>query len=183
MLDLLRTPRIEDMPYYDSPPVLFIYQSTMNLVAGSYVWADQPSPLTPLRPLLDNATYYFRSITLSADTSELDFTGAIVDTPKFYTFLTGDAKAVLFREPISMVKFFQNFDYRYLWSRQKGQNELLAAFRGTLFQTPALSGKSSIELTAIISAQEITDVEFSNAVKKPWTPLVSARGDMTGGCK
>lgn len=170
-----RTPRIEDMPYYTSPPVLFIYQSTATVAAGQYVWNDVPSALTPLRPLVDNAVYYFRSITLSADISELDFTAAITTVPQFFSFLTGDANAVLFREPISMVKFYQNFDYRYLWSRAKGSNELRCAFRGTLAQIAALVGKVDIELTAIISAQEITDVEFANALKEPWRRHGGAR--------
>jgi hypothetical protein len=173
--DLARTPRIEDLPYYTSPPVLFIYQSTMSLAGGVYLWNDQPSPLTPLRPIVDNAAYYFRSITLSADISELDYTAAIVDAPRFYTFLTGDANAVLFREPVTMVKFYQNFDYRFLWSRQKGDNQLLCAFRGSLIQIPNLVGKAAIQLTAIISAQEITDVEFTNAVKEPWASTGGAR--------
>jgi hypothetical protein len=176
----LRVPRIEDMPYWSSPPVQFVYQSTAPLAVGAYAWNDSPSPLTPLRPLVDNAAYYFRSVSLSANISELDFEinlvgSAVVPPIQFFTFLTGDANAVLFREPIQMVKYFQNFDYRYLWGRQKGNNQLLCAFRGALLQGPTLIGARSVTLKAIISAQEITDIEFTNRIKNKPYP-VKAQG-------
>ena len=158
-------PRIEDLPYWSSPPIQFVYESPALLVAGSYYWNDQPSPLLPLRPLIDNGVYYFRSITLVADISELDFESNISTAPKFYTFLSADAKTVLFREPIIMNKYYQQFDYRLVWSRAKGANQLLAAFTGSILQGPALIGKLSITLKAIISAQEIVDENFNRLLR------------------
>lgn len=152
--------RAEDLPYFNSPPVQFTYQSTATLSLGSYVWADTPSSMSPVRPLIPNALYYFRNITLVADVEEFDFQAAVVTPPAFYTFLKGDANAVLFREPILMPTFLQQFDYRFFWMRSKSGNELFGGFRGAVVQSPALMGKGSIELTAIISAQEITDENF-----------------------
>lgn len=158
-------PRIEDLPYWSSPPVQFVYESSASLLAGSFYWNDTQTALTPDQPLLDNAVYYFRSITLTSNISELEFTGAITTTPQFYTFLTADQKAVLFREPIQMNMYYQQFDYRFVWSRAKGSNRLLAAFTGTLFQTAGLIGVQTISLKAVISAQEIVDDSFNDMLR------------------
>lgn len=155
-------PRLEDLPYWSSPPIQFVFEKSAPLLAGSYEWLPVPAVLTPLRPIIDNALYFFRSISLAADISELDFESAITDTPKFYTYLSGDAKSVLFREPILMNKFYDQFDYRMTFLRSKGANQLFASFSGVLLQTAALIGKTSVTLKAVISAQEIVDDNFIN---------------------
>jgi hypothetical protein len=163
-------PRIEDLPYWDSPPIQFVYESTAPLIAGSYYWNDPAMPLNPIRPLVDNAVYYFRNITLAADISELDFEANISTAPNFYTFLSADARTVLFREPINMNMFYQQFDYRLVWSRAKGANQLLAAFTGALLQGPSLIGKTSITLKAVISAQEIVNESFNMLLRDKGYP-------------
>lgn len=166
----LVVPRIEDLPYWDSPPIQFVYESTAPLLGGSYYWNDVPSPLSPQRPLVDNAVYYFRSISLIAEIDEIDFESNITDAPQFYTFLTADAKAVLFREPIVMNKYYTQFDYRLVWSRARGANQLLGAFTGTLLQGPTLIGKTAITLKAIISAQEIVNEQFNELLRQKSYP-------------
>lgn len=173
--DLL-IPRIEDMPYYHSPAIQFVYESEALLSAGVYTWQDTPSVMTPQRPIIDNAVYYFRSLTMSADISELDFTAAIVTTPEFFTFLRGDAQVPHFREPIQMVKFFQNFTYRFLWRTQQANDIIYGAFRGTLLQTASLVGKDSITLKAVISCQEITDENFNERLMEKY-PSIGNTGD------
>lgn len=171
----LSIPRIEDLPYVSSPPVQFVYESTAVLAAGVYAWADNPSPLTPTRPLQKNAIYFIRKVTLAADVSELDFESAIVTTPQFFTFLKSDAESLLFREPIQMVKFFDGFEFRQAFFVKQAVvdplsgfaagtsgDRILAAFRGVLLQTAALLGKADITLKAIMSAQEIVDQNFVN---------------------
>jgi hypothetical protein len=162
LLSRLIVPRLEDLPYWTSPPIQFVYESAQAVVAGSYDWADPANPLTPNRPLLDNALYFFRSISLAADIAEQDYEANIVSAfvPQFQMYLASDAKAVLFREPIVMNKYYQNFDYRFLWSAARGANQLFASFVGTMAQGPSLVGKGSITLKAIISAQEIVDEHF-----------------------
>ncbi len=166
VLEKSRVPRIEDLPYFTSPPVMFTYQKAASLVGGAYAWADRPSVLTPDRPILDNAVYYFRSVTMVADISELDFEASINVTPQFRTFLASDANTILFREPILMTRYFQNFDYRLVWTASRGDNQLRAGFTGTLLQTAGLLGKTSITLKAVISAQEIVDEEYSIPLRK-----------------
>lgn len=159
-IDLRQVPRIEDLPYLSSPPIEFTYSSEASLSAGSYTWNDPALPLVPIRPLMVNSLYYFRSVTLSADMEELDFTTNISVIPKFQMYLKSRAKAVLFREPIYMTKFLQNFDYRLAWITQQQGDQLYASFNGTLLQGSGLIGKATINLNAIISAQEIVDENF-----------------------
>jgi len=171
--------RAEDLPYGSSPPVQFVYESTATLALGAYTWADAPSVLTPQRPILDNALYFFRSISLSADVTDFDFTTNITTRPQFFMFLEGDSRATLFREPIEMNMFYQNFTYRFFWTSHQGQNDILfAAFRGVLIQGPGLVGKSTITLKSVISAQEIIDEQYISLFKAAFPAAVSpVRGE------
>ena len=153
-------PRLEDLPYISAPPIEFVYRSTQNFNAGIYTWADSPLPLTPDRPLMVSHLYYFRSITMTADVEELDFTSVFLTIPKFQMYLKSNAKTILFREPVVMAKYFQNFDYRYTWLTRQNNDQLLASFNGSLSQNANMVGKASVTLTAIISAQEISDEGF-----------------------
>lgn len=171
----LAIPRLEDLPYVSSPPIQFVYQSTAALALGLYVWNDPPQVLTPNRPILTNAIYFFRNVTLAADISPIDFSAAIVTTPQFYMFRQGDARAVLFREPLQMPMFLDQFDYRLCWLSQQQNDQLFAAFRGSLVQTPNLIGKTSITLKAIITAQEIADKNYVESFKSAY-PHVNTEG-------
>lgn len=159
---ILAVPRIEDLPYTNSPPLQWTYESTANLNLGQYVWTDTPSAFTPVRPLLENALYYIRSITLSADVDELVFQGALVTAPSFYTYVEKQGNVPLFREPIRMNRYYEDFTYRLTWGTQSGNEEVLGAFRGTLLQTADLIGKSSVTLKATMTVQEIVDKKFIN---------------------
>ena len=159
-------PRIEDLPYISSPPIEFTYQRTANLAAGQYIWTAAPAALTPVRPLMVSGVYYFRSVTLAADIEELDFTSNISVIPQFQMYLKSRAKAILFREPVYMTKFFQNFDYRFAWITRQNNDQLYASFSGTLIQGAGLMGKASITLNAVISAQEIVDEGFVKLFEK-----------------
>lgn len=161
-------PRIEDLPYHNSPPIEFVYKSSAAFIAGIYTWSDGPSILTPTRPLMENTLYYFRSITFSADIEELDFTSCIVTIPQFQMYLKGTQKAILFREPVYMVKYFQNFDYRFAWFTQRKEEQLYASWNGVLNQNANTVGKNPITLTAVISAQEVVDEAFIAKFKKAY---------------
>lgn len=161
-------PRLEDLPYYTSPPIEFTYTSSASIAAGKYTWADGPTALTPDRPLMVNSLYYFRSITFSADIDEVDFTSNIVTVPSFQMYLKSRAKTILFREPVYMVKYLQNFDYRYVWKTQVEGDQLFASFKGVLAQGAGLVGKNPLKLTAVISVQEIVDEGFVKAFKQTY---------------
>lgn len=163
----LNVPRAEDLPYWSSPPIQFVYESTATLALGTYTWTDTPSALTPDRPILNNALYFFRSISLVADVSELDFQLSISTTPQFQTYLVGDSRAPHFREPILMNKYYDQFAYRLWWMSAQGEDDqLLGTFRGVITQTANLIGKTSITLKAIISAQEVVDEHYVNLFKE-----------------
>lgn len=165
--------RAEDLPYWSSPPIQYVYESVAPLAGGLYAWEDAPSTLTPTRPILNNALYFFRSISLTADISELDFELSINTIPQFFTFLRGDSRAVLFREPILMNKYYDQFEYRIFWISGQGENdELLGAFRGILNQTANLIGREEITLKAIISTQEIVDENFIEKFRESYPEAV-----------
>jgi hypothetical protein len=167
-MNLKNVPRLEDLPYYTSPPIQFTYQSSAPFAAGVYTWSEMQMRLVPDRPIMANSLYYFRSLTLSADIDEVDFTSNIITTPKFQMYLKGRAKVILFREPIYMVKFLQNFDYRYVWRTQTTKDQLFASFNGVLAQGAGLVGKDPLTLTAVISAQEIVDEGFVKFFKEKY---------------
>lgn len=164
-------PRIEDMPYISSPPIEFVYRSSVAFVAGFYTWADTPTALTPNRRLMENVLYYFRSLTFSADIEELDFTSCIVTMPQLQMYLKSNSNAILFREPANMVKYLANFEYRFAWFTPRKDDQLLAGFRGVLNQNANLVGKSPITLTAVISAQEIVDDKFIKKFKQAYPAI------------
>lgn len=161
----INIPRAEDLPYWQSPPIQFVYESTANLALGAYTWADVPTAFTPQRPILINALYYFRNISLVADTAEFDFSSNIVTTPNFYTFLESYSDAVLFREPVQMNKFYDQFTFRFFWQSYRSDDIIKGAFRGSLIQGPGLVGKNAVTLKAIISAQEIVDEHYIQLFK------------------
>lgn len=185
----LQVPRAEDLPYWGSPPIQYVYESTALLDAGFYTWADTPSVLTPDRPVRPNVLYFFRTISMAADIEELDFTSAIVTTPGFNTHLKSDAVAPLFRESVLMNKFFNQLPYRLWWASQQGSDnsdrqtgdQLLGSWAGSLSQIPALIGKSSITLKAIITAQEVSDEYYVNQFRTnpyPRMPTVIVDADL-----
>ena len=168
-------PRAEDLPYWSSPPVQFVYRSTATLSMGNYVWDDAPSAIAPTRPILANVLYFFRHITLTADVSSLDFDANIVTPPSFYSYRLSDGgSTVLFREPVTMPVFLNAYDYRLWWKSQQGNDTLLCAFKGQVVQGPSLVGKASITLTAIISAQEVVDRNFIDSFTENYPDVKGA---------
>lgn len=171
----LAIPRLEDLPYSESPPVQFVYEETANVFLGNYIWTNGASPLTPNRPILDNALYYFREITLGADIERLDFESNTVVTPDFQMFRASDGNAPLFREAITMVSFYEKMTYRLVWSPGRAGDVLQADFTGQLVQGVNLVGKASVTLKAVITAQEITDENFIKAFRSIKYPNVTDR--------
>lgn len=175
---MLAVPRIEDLPYWGSPPIQFVYEQTAALVLGQYVFNGVAAPLAIARPLLVNAIYYFRNITLTADIAEDDFTASILSTPQtpqFQLYKASDNGVQLFREPIRMTSFFQQFDYRLAWQTQQSNDVLTGSFFGTLNQTAGLIGKTEITLKAVIAAQEIIDDKFTRLFRdQPYPEAVQS---------
>lgn len=174
----LQVARIGDIPYYTSPPMQLVYQSTATLTAGVYLWDDDPGVLATQRNLVDNALYFIRNITLTADVESLDFETSVTTIPEFYMFRQSDGGVrrpiPLLREPILMPSFLKNFDYRLVFETKQGNDQVLGAFRGQLIQSPGLIGKNTITLTAQISVQEIVDKNYINLFKTAY-PITGRR--------
>jgi hypothetical protein len=161
MNDQFLVPRLEDLPYASSPPIQFTYRQTATLAAGVYPFAvAAPQVLSTIRPLIANSMYYFRSVTVTADVDEGDYLSSITVIPTFQMYLKSTGKQILFREPLTIAKYFQNFDYRLCWITQREDDQLYASITGSLTQTAALIGKASITMSVIISAQEIVDAAY-----------------------
>jgi len=191
-IESLNVPRIEDLPYATSPPVQFVYQSTAPLVLGAYTWADTPAPLLNDRPILENAIYYLRDITLTADIESLDFSSNIATLPDFQLFVQSEGGTVLFRESIKMPIFLDQFNYRLAWWTYQGQSSnqgatfstkdaLRGGFFGALTQGSNLVGKNDVTLTAVISAQEIIDDGFIMEFKKQYPTKNNIKNKLAGG--
>ena len=161
-----------EIPYFTSPPVQYVYRSTANLVFGAYTWADNPSPLyfpiagsagAVLRRVQSRALYYIRDITVKADIDKNDYPAALsAPIPYLSLHLRSQGRTSLFREPFVVPSFLENFQYRQFVHITQDPEEMLGSFRGALIQTPALIGKASITLTAVLSVQEISDHEYVN---------------------
>jgi len=175
--------RLIDIPYHNSPPLLFTYRQTAALAAGSYTFSPPitKNAFTPSRPILANALYSISSITFAMDIDENDYFGAIATLPTFSMYLQSEASAPGLREPLVLSKYLANIPYRLsilgtqlLDDAYPGQtapataqgfsyNRLLGTVGGILTQTPALIGKLSITGVVILSAQEIVSGEYINA--------------------
>lgn len=161
MNDQFLVPRLEDLPYSSSPPIQFVYRQTAALLAGQYRFrVTTPQPLAVLRPLIANSVYYFRSVTITADIDEGDYLSSILTIPTFQMHPLSTGKQILFREPLVIAKYFQNFDYRLAWQTQREDDQLFCTISGLLDQTAGLIGKASITLSVVLSAQEIVDDSF-----------------------
>jgi hypothetical protein len=177
MQDIRQIPRLEDLPYISSPPIQFTYTSPTLFTSGRYTWNGQASSLVPNRPILANCLYYFRSITFSADIAEQDFIANSVpgSAPSFQMYLRSSGQQILFREPVLMAKYLQNFDYRLVWLTQNDDDILYASFAGILNQSSGTVGKAAINLSAVISAQEIVDTGYIRMFKEQYPDVVQPK--------
>ena len=177
--------RLIDLPYHDSPPLLFTYRQTAALAAGSYTFSPPVTKgvFTPSRPILPNALYSFSTMTFAMDIDENDYFGAIATLPSFSMYVQSEAAAPGLREPMVLSKYLANIPYilhilggELLQDAYPGQtapataqgfthNRLLGSVGGILTQTPALLGKASLTAIIILSAQEIVSEEFVAAFK------------------
>lgn len=167
-LRLVAIPRIEDLPYSSSPPIQFCYEVTAPLLLGAYTFTGVAGALAIARPLSSNVLYYFRSISVSADISELDFQAAITVTPNFQLYKQSEGGIQLFREPLRIGKYYDQLDYRLVWQTQAPDDILTASIVGTLTQIPALIGKVSVTMKVVIAAQEIIDSGYIKLFRRAY---------------
>lgn len=181
--------RIEDLPYFSSPPIQLSLSQSASLSFGQYVWSNTNAPKTVLfgsTQLSQSTLLYIKSISFSADIPELDYQKALEITttvagngtvagtnqiPSYFKFLSSDAKAPTLRSPILCQKYFTDQEYKLLIEPKTLPNQVLGFFRGALQQTGALAGINTITLTAEFYVQTIEERNFINALKNQYPAL------------
>lgn len=166
------------LPLLTSPPILFQYRQTADLLAGSYEFVPGKYAFTPDRELNVSAMYWFRTLTVSADVGESDYAGAIASIPTLSLFLQQSAQGPFLREAVQIGKYFTNLPYEKCFTIHSSSTPAAVAnapeaikgftgsISGTITQTAALLGKESITLTVLIAAQEIMDDGFNRSLRK-----------------
>jgi len=152
-------------PLANSRPVQLVYRKTVPLLGGAYTWVGTRELLSYQRPLLHNAAYIVKNVTLSADIDEGDFTSSITAIPEFMLYLEGTGISPEFREALLMPKYLDAYWYRLLIEPHQNPDRIYASFQGVLNQTPNLVGKASITLTAMVMLQEVIDDHYLKALK------------------
>ena len=167
--------RLIDIPYKDSPPILFTYRQTASLALGQYSFTTTPmtkAAFNPSRPIRGNTLYVFNTLTFAMDIAETDYQGAIATQPEFSMYLQSNATAPQLREPIVLAKYFDNVPYVLTFlgtellsgfgnaAQGYSFNRLLGTVNGVLNQTASLVGKASVTAIVTLSAQEVVDNEF-----------------------
>ncbi len=171
--------RLGDVPYHNSPPVLFVYTQTAALVAGAYSFpAGAKAAFTPSRPINPNHLYLFQTLDFACDVDENDYMGAYTAALSLSVYVQSDAGAPAFREPIPLVKYYKTLPYilGILGTEMLGQayqnnsgispaqgfsyNRLQGNVIGAISQTAPLLGKSSITATCVFTVTEVSDKDF-----------------------
>jgi len=190
--------RIEDLPYFRSPPIQLSLSQSASLSFGQYVWNNTNAPKTILvgsAQITQSTLLYIKSISFSADIPELDYQKALEITstvlangttagqnqiPSYFKFLSSDAKSPTLRSPILCQQFFTDQEYKLLVEPKTRPNDVLGFFRGALQQTGALAGINTITLTAEFYVQTVEDRNFINALKNQY-PALDKSGYVTIG--
>lgn len=170
-------PRIEDLPYYYSPPLQFTFTQQATLTLGQYPFTAGRAAVGNNKNITDNTLLYFREMTFSADISlanyqiALQLAGGTVDIPRFSLFLTSEANAPVLVDPIQLDNYFNGQTFRRIVLPKQLPNTLSGFFRGTLQQHGGLAGVTEINLTMNMWVQAISDDNFVEAMKQKYPDL------------
>lgn len=169
-----RVARLEDLPYYTSPPIQFVHTQQGAINAGTYPFALTKVAVTNDIQVTDNTMIYIRDISFYADIKKEDYQLALkllagtVDVPRLSLYFGGNAGVPILRNPIHLGDYFRAQPYRLLVMPKQTPNALTAAIQGTLQQHAGLAGIIEVNLTAEIYCQEISDDEFIKALLKKY---------------
>lgn len=182
---MIKQGRHIDLPYFTSPPILFVYQQTANLdSSGNYVFSNQATPaaFTPNRPLNANVLYVFTDLAFSTDIAELDYAGAVTSAMSFSMYMQSGGTTPILREMIPLLTYVP-MPYRLSVLGEQAYNPAMPTalgggsssapkyngftgkIAGTLLQTPSLLGKASITATLVFSVQEVSDGDYIEAYR------------------
>lgn len=178
---LNRIPRIEDLPYWMSPPIQFTFTQSADLTGGTYPFTAARAEVANNKNLNDNTLLFVRDITFQADIPVLDYQEAIklaagtTDIPTFQMFFQSDAQSPVLADAIQLGSYFENQVYKLLLAPKQEPNTLSAFFRGTLQQTAALAGIGEINLTMNVFVQYIQQDVFVELIKKGYPQIEGGR--------
>lgn len=173
--------RIEDLPYRKCPPIQFTFSQNGPLTLGQYVFSPSRTQISPQENVNDNILLYIKSISFSADIPELDYQeslqlpGGTLDIPQFYAFLKNDHNALIFENPISLNKYFNDQEFKLLLAPKQLPNLFTGFIKGTLQQTAALAGKASVNITIQMFGQSISDDNFIKALNRNYPDFNGGR--------
>lgn len=166
--------RIEDLPYFYSPPMQFTFTQSATLTLGQYPFVGDREEVGNNKNITDNTMMFIKAITFTADIPEIDYqqalqlTGGTNVIPNFSLFLTSDSNAPILTDPIQLGSYFNDQEYKKIVYPKQFPNILSGFFRGTLQQTGALAGVNEINLTMNMWVQAITDDAFIESVKRAY---------------
>lgn len=172
-----RVARMEDLPYYSSPPIQFIHTQQGALALGVYPFVIAKAAMQNTIQLSDNSLIYIRNISFYADVPELDYQMALqlaagtVNIPRLSIYFSGNASVPLLRNPVFLGNYFREQDYRMLVRPKVTPNTIQAAIQGTLQQHGGLAGIGQVNLTVEIYCQEIVDDNFVSAITKKYPAI------------
>lgn len=169
--------RIEDLPYYVSPPMQFTFTQQATLTLGQYPFTADKVVIGNNKNITDNVLLYIKAFTFSADIDllayqqSLKLSTGLTDIPTFSMFLQSDARAPVFVDPIQLGNYYTDQEYKKLLLTKQSPNELTAFYRGTLQQHAGLAGVTEINLSMDIWVQQITNDNFIEALKKNYPDI------------
>ena len=161
-----RVARIEDLPYYTSPPIQFTFVQQATLTLGQYPFVLTKAVMGNTVQITDNSLIYIRDMSFSADISLLDYQTSLklatglTDIPRFSLYMGGDGGVPIFRNPIELANYFREQSYRKVIMPKYTPNQLLGSVQGTLQQHAGLAGVNEINITMELYCQEIVDDNF-----------------------
>jgi hypothetical protein len=177
-----RVARLEDLPYFSSPPIQFTFTQQAVLTLGQYPLSlASKAVMRNNAQLSDNSLIFIRDISFYADIPVLDYQQALqlstgdTDVPRFSLYMGGNSAVPLLRNPIELGDYFREQNYIKLMLPRFTPNSLLGAIEGTIQQTAALAGISKINLTVEIYCQEIVDDGFIAAIQRKY-PVIQGSG-------
>jgi hypothetical protein len=113
--------RIEDLPYFFSPPIQFTFTQSARITAGVYPFVAARATVGNNKDIQDNTLYYMKAMSFAADIPILAYQQAIqlaggtTDVPTFSMFLQSESNAPLFQDPIQLENYFDNQEFKKLF--------------------------------------------------------------------
>ncbi len=172
MQDFSDIVRVEDLPYFYSPPMQFVFTEKAEITNGTYPFTGNKEIVDNNKNITDNTLLYIKAMSFSADIEKKDYQQALkladgsTNIPSFSCFMQSDAQAPIFVDPIKLGDYFDDQEYKKIVLPKQFPNNISAFFRGTLKQTGALAGVTEINLTMNIWVQQITDIAFIDGLRQ-----------------